>query len=61
MSIGVTIWRKMRITNKLALCWFKDWRWDKTIYEVNTIRRFGKFGIITKTKGRKNAKTNWMG
>jgi len=52
MSTGVTIWRKMKITKNLAICWFKDKRWDKTIFDANTIRRFGKLGIVTRNKDK---------
>lgn len=45
----------MTLTSNLAICWFKDSRWDKTIYEVNIIRRFGKLGIITRIKEMNNA------
>ena len=50
MSTSMTIWRKMKITKNLSICWFNDKRYNKTIYKVNTIRRFGKLGILTKNK-----------
>jgi len=42
----------MKITKDLAVCWFKDKRWDKTVYKVNIIRRFGRLGIITNNKNK---------
>ena len=36
----------MKIAKNIRICWFKDIRWDKTIYDVDTIYRIYKFGII---------------
>mgnify|MGYP000008792039 CR=1 FL=1 len=48
----------MKITKNLAVCWFKDKRWDKMIYKVNSIRRFGRLGIVTNNKIKIKIKGN---
>jgi len=39
----------MKITKKIHICWFKDIRWDKTIYKCEIFYRFGHIGIIKKS------------
>jgi len=38
----------MKVSKKVFICWFKDIRWDKSVYDANIIYRFGKLGIIIK-------------
>jgi len=38
----------MKVTKKLHICCFKDSRWDRVVYKVDTFYRFGRIGIIRK-------------